>query len=67
MLDAQAVILMHAHGDERVPMTERRSHSPAANDPERGWLRGRIFRCTRCEDEVIVLRPGEDVHAETPG
>jgi hypothetical protein len=67
MFDLQTVKLMHRHGGERFPMEERSSHDPAADDPERGWLHGgRIFRCTRCDEEVTVLPPGQGVPDETP-
>ncbi len=62
MFDYQAALtLMHLHGDERHPMTERGHDNAAAHDPERGWRQGaRIFRCTRCADEVVVMAPGQD-------
>ena len=27
-------------------------------DPERGWFRGRIFRCKMCDEEFRVVRAG---------
>jgi hypothetical protein len=29
-------------------------HDAAAHDPERRWARGRVFRCTTCEEAVTV-------------
>jgi hypothetical protein len=29
-------------------------HDAAEADPERQWARGRIFRCSTCEDEIRV-------------
>jgi len=45
-------------------MSEGSDHGPESHDPERAWLKGaRIFRCTRCEDEIVMVdpvdRPGE--------
>lgn len=45
--------LEHHHGgNEYHPMEE--ISDPAESDPERQWSRGRIFRCTVCEDEIRV-------------
>ena len=61
MLDQQILQLMHVHGGERFPMEERGHHDPADHDPERSWRKNaRIFRCTGCEGEVVVLPPGRD-------
>jgi hypothetical protein len=68
MFDYQTIKLMHRHGEgDYAPMAEGSEHSPAASDPERAWLRGaRIFRCMRCEDEIIMVdsvdAPGEPPH-----
>jgi hypothetical protein len=49
--------LQHQHRDGE--WAEMRPHpSPAQDDPERGWLRGIVFRCTRC-DETATVVPGE--------
>ena len=61
MFDYQTFQLMHRHGDERHPMTERSHHDSADHDPERDWAQGaRIFRCTRCDEEIVVMPPGSD-------
>jgi hypothetical protein len=61
VFDYQTVKLMHLHGDERVPMTERVHSDPADHDPERRWTHGaRIFRRTRCDEEIVVTAPGPD-------
>lgn len=68
MFDFQTVKLMHRHGGEDyAPMSEGSEHGPVAHDPERSWLKGaRIFRCTRCDDEVVVApandAPGDAGH-----
>jgi hypothetical protein len=60
MLNLQSLVLLHSHGaGEYEPMTE---HGVDEHDPERALLRGelrgaRIFRCTKCADEVLVLPP----------
>jgi hypothetical protein len=61
MFDYQTVKLMHRHGDdEYAPMVEGSEHTSAAHDPERAWLKGaRIFKCTRCADEVVIAPDGE--------
>jgi hypothetical protein len=62
MLNDMAFRLMHRHGDDFVPMIE---HTNADHDPERGWLRGaRIFRCSTCDEEVVLVPPGEEPGAE---
>lgn len=51
--------LEHNHGgDDYHDMVEvTRGHDSAENDPERQWARGRIFRCSACEDEIRVSMP----------
>lgn len=36
------------------------SHDAAESDPERAWQRGRILRCSACEDEIRVMMPDQD-------
>jgi hypothetical protein len=67
MFDYQTAKLMHRHGDERYPMTARSPHDPAELDLERRWLKGgTIFRCTRCNEEVVVFEPGQDKPSTEP-
>ncbi len=67
MFDHQTIKLMHLHGDERFRMNERDHHDPAEHDPERGWRQGaRIFRCTRCDEEVVVMPTGHDMPDSEP-
>jgi hypothetical protein len=65
MFDYTTVKLLHRHGnDDYAPMAEG-DHDPASHDPERGWLKGsKIFRCTRCDDEVLMSPP--DASLEHP-
>jgi hypothetical protein len=60
MYDLTNLKLMHFHGDEEVPMEEMSEshHDAAEHDEERGvnWWR-RTFRCTRCDEQVVVQAP----------
>jgi hypothetical protein len=61
MFDYQTIKLLHRHGDDDyAPFAESSEHTSAAHDPERAWLKGaKLFRCTRCEDEVVITVDGE--------
>ena len=51
----------HRHKDGSWgEMVESRTHHDAADhDPERGWSRHRIFRCTSCVESATLI-PGEE-------
>ena len=51
----------HRHEDGSwSPMIEERDHHDAAeHDPERLWGTGRLFRCTKC-DEGVLIEPEEE-------
>jgi len=51
----------HRHGDGSwAPMVEEASHHDSAeHDPERSWGKRRLFRCTRC-DESVLIEPEEE-------
>jgi hypothetical protein len=51
----------HQHGDGSwAPMVEERSHHDSADhDPERSWGQRRLFRCTKC-DESVLIGPEEE-------
>lgn len=68
MFDYQTVKMLHRHGgDDWVPMSEGSDHSPVAHDPERAWLKGaRIFKCDRCDDQVVIADPGADIPLVDP-
>ena len=53
--------LEHRHSDGSWASMEpvRQHHDPAEHDPERAWSVRRIFRCTRC-DETVMIGPEED-------
>jgi hypothetical protein len=29
-------------------------HSPSDHDPERDWATGTIYKCTSCDEEIVV-------------
>jgi hypothetical protein len=51
----------HRHEDGGwAPMIEEQDHHDAAeHDPERSWGKGRLFRCTKC-DEGVLIEPEEE-------
>ena len=52
---SESVRIEHSHGDgEWHEMVEVPGHDSAQSDPERGWLRGRLFRCSSCADEIRI-------------
>jgi hypothetical protein len=56
--------IQHQHRDGSWGLMEEEEpttlhHTPTEHDPERGWLRGRIFRCKSC-DEVMTVVPGAE-------
>jgi hypothetical protein len=47
--------LQHRHDDGTWGSFEpREPHDPAELDPERGWASGTIYKCTACDEEVLV-------------
>jgi hypothetical protein len=49
----------HRHEDGSLGTFERvepdqSHHSPSDHDPEREWATGEVFRCTTCDEEIIV-------------
>jgi hypothetical protein len=52
--------MQHSHNDGTYhEMEEVTAHDSSSDDPERGWSRGRIFRCKSCSEEIRVL-PADD-------
>ena len=51
----------HRHTDgDGAPMVEERSHHDSADhDPERSWGQRTLFRCTKC-DEGVLIEPEEE-------
>jgi hypothetical protein len=57
----------HHGGTEWHDMNEvSASHSSAESDPERDWQRGKVYRCSTCEDEIRVSLPDDDLTSRTP-
>jgi hypothetical protein len=48
--------LKHLHDDGTWSQLERvqQHDDPAEHDPERAWASGRLYRCTRCDEQVMV-------------
>lgn len=55
--------MQHAHDDGTWHEMEQVEAEAATEDPERGWIRGFIFRCKSCSEEIRVIRPAD---VETP-
>jgi hypothetical protein len=47
----------HRHGDGSwgEMVEDRPPHDAAELDPERGWRNGRLFRCTSCDESVMIV------------
>ena len=61
MFDYATMKLMHPHGEELFPVEEVSRHDAADHDLERTLRPGaRIFRCTDCAEEIVVMAPGAD-------
>jgi hypothetical protein len=61
MIDYQTLKLLHRHGTDWVELEPHQPHDPASVDIERTWGRGaRIFKCTKCDEEVAVLPPDSE-------
>ena len=52
--------MQHGHDDgtwhEMEDVTPRDS---TVQDPERGWVRGKIFRCKECSEQFRVVEPNQ--------
>jgi hypothetical protein len=44
----------HSDGSWGEMIEDKSHHSPAEHDPERKWGRFRLFRCTSCEQNVLL-------------
>ncbi len=51
----------HSHGGDSWHAMEEVSagHDTAEHDPERQWSKGRVFKCSTCEDSIRVVLPEE--------
>jgi len=52
--------LQHRHEDGSWSPMEPIHHGQPDHDAERSWLKGLIFRCTRCSAEVSVTQGPEE-------
>jgi hypothetical protein len=59
--------LHHQHEDGSWGVFEpvAAHHSPADHDPERDWANGTIYKCSAC-DEQVVVSPLGDPREERP-
>ncbi len=46
--------ISHRHGDDWAELAPREHNSPSDHDPERDWSRGRIYECSRCQEQILV-------------
>jgi hypothetical protein len=46
----------HRHDDGSIGTFEPEPshHSPSDHDPERDWANGTIYKCTSCDEEIVV-------------
>jgi hypothetical protein len=56
----QAMRLEHHHSDGSWSPMEPIHQGQADHDAERGWLKGLIFRCKTCQEEVSVTQGFEE-------
>jgi hypothetical protein len=47
----------HSHADGSWHAMEQVASEPAVEDPERGWIRGVIYKCQTCEEQIRVISP----------
>ena len=59
--------LRHRHDDGNWgDMVEAPPDDAADHDVERRWGRGRLFRCTACEEAVLIVPADVDGHPIDP-
>lgn len=49
--------LEHQHGDGSWASFERTPHDSSEHDPEREWMKGQIYTCTRCDEKIRISLP----------
>jgi hypothetical protein len=59
----QEMRIEHRHDDGTWSAMKPAHHGQPDHDSERSWLRGVIFRCTTCEEEVAVTQGGDEAGA----
>jgi len=61
---AQELFLQHRHNDGSWARMERVEHDSAEYDAERSWMHGNVFRCSACDEQVMVTEGSADQAAE---
>ena len=56
----QELLLQHRHDDGSWAQMERVAHDSTEYDAERSWIRGAVFRCITCDEQVMVTKGDED-------
>lgn len=64
--------IQHQHRDGTWGVMEEVEPSPlhhtsAEHDPERNWLRGRVFKCKTCDASVTIVPGSEGIPAQPSG
>lgn len=69
VLFGPGVSVQHQHADGSwSPMEpEDEPLDPADGDPEKDWLKGRVFACTRCSERIRIEVAGDEWPADVPG
>jgi hypothetical protein len=52
--------ISHRHKDGAWGEMRPVEHSSVEHDPERQWGRGRLFKCTSCEEWAVIQQADED-------
>ena len=50
----------HADGSWGDLVEQPLHHGAVEHDQERSWLKGRLFRCSKCEESVLVVPADAD-------
>jgi hypothetical protein len=58
--------LEHRHTDGSWNRLQRSHHDPADHDPERDWVKGQIYSCSTCDEQIRVSAPESDRPGGTP-
>jgi hypothetical protein len=63
-LMGRGLLIEHRHDDGTWAQLETvgpSQHDAAEHDAEREWLKGRVYQCTRCEEQVrVTYEPDRD-------
>jgi hypothetical protein len=60
---AQEFRIEHRHGDGSWSPLEPIHHDSAAHDGERAWIRRPTFRCSSCDQTVMLSEAGDEDEA----